>query len=235
MANFETPIQLRFLVCAVIFSFATLSCQINAFAPPTIHQHIPSSYTSSSLAEGFGKNIKPSQTKSSSKQELFELQELRAQLQTITDKNMLYQSLSPDKRNELTKYVNAIIDRSDSPVDVTGKVNALGPMQFVAGIENKSWRMVFSTNNESDGSEKNNNASELPYGSTVVFRIGELNGAKGNLDYVLKFSKQIMGLKELVAKSTCEVDVSHVDCESCESSIIDPYHKLTQNWHRLDP
>lgn len=148
---------------------------------------------------------------------------------------MLYQSLSPDKRNELTKYVNAIIDRSDSPVDVTGKVNALGPMQFVAGIENKSWRMVFSTNNESDGSEKNNNASELPYGSTVVFRIGELNGAKGNLDYVLKFSKQIMGLKELVAKSTCEVDVSHVDCESCESSIIDPYHKLTQNWHRLHP
>ena len=33
-------------------------------------------------------------------------------------------------------------------------------------------------------------------------------GCEGNLDYVLKFSKQIMGLRELVAKSTCSVDVS---------------------------
>lgn len=160
------------------------------------------------LSAGFGKKSKPSSStpkKSSSSQELFELQELRAQLNTIVEKNILYQSLSDEKREELSNYVKAVVNKSESPLDVRGRRNSMGPMQFVAGIEGKSWRMVFSTNTDAGRGD-----AELPYGSTVVLRIGELDGAKGTLDYVLKFSKQVMGLKELVAKSSCEVDVSCV-------------------------
>lgn len=179
-------------------------CRAAAFTCPSKHhKHRP---LSTSLQAGFGKNAKSSSPKkSSSSQELFELQELRAQLNTIVEKNMLYQTLSDEKRDELSKYVKAVVDKSESPVDVTGKRNSMGPMQFVAGIEGKSWRMVFSTDANAGSGE-----AELPYGSTVVFRIGELDGAKGTLDYCLKFSKQVMGLKELVAKSTCEVDVSSI-------------------------
>lgn len=123
---------------------------------------------------------------------------------------MMYKSLSDEKRAELSKYVTAVVDKAPSPVDVTGKRNSMGPMQFVAGIEGKSWRLVFSTNANAGSGE-----AQLPYGSTVVFRVGQLDGAKGTLDYVLKFSKQIMGLNELVAKSSCEVDVCEIlDC-SC--------------------
>ena len=200
-------------ICVLIAGYASQH-DVNAFSIPihrqnALHQHRP--FFRTVLKAGFGKNEKPSKSTVSSKKslpspELFELQELRAQLKTILDKNMLYQSLSDEKRAELTKYVKAVVERSESPIDVGGKRNSMGPMQFVAGIENKSWRMVFSTDRSSDGAGQGD--AELPYGSTVVFRIGMLEGAKGSLDYVLKFSKQIMGLKELVAKSSCEVDVS---------------------------
>ena len=33
-------------------------------------------------------------------------------------------------------------------------------------------------------------------------------GTEGKMDYLLKFNKQVMGLNELNAKSTCLVDVS---------------------------
>jgi hypothetical protein len=192
--------QPRFL-CAVVASL--LLIQSEAFSFPPVHQRHQCSICTR-LQAGFGKDTTPSRPskKSSSSQELFELQELRAQLETITEKNMLYQSLSVEKRAELSKYVTAVVEKAASPIDVTGKRNSMGPMQFVAGIEGKSWRMVFSTDANAGSGEV-----ELPYGSTVVFRVGQLDGAKGTLDYVLKFSKQIMGLKELVAKSSCEVDV----------------------------
>ncbi|KAL3786889.1 hypothetical protein ACHAWO_008009 [Cyclotella atomus] len=192
--------QPRFL-CAVVASL--LLIQSEAFSFPPVHQRHQCSICTR-LQAGFGKDTTPSRPskKSSSSQELFELQELRAQLETITEKNMLYESLSVEKRAELSKYVTAVVEKAASPIDVTGKRNSMGPMQFVAGIEGKSWRMVFSTDANAGSGEV-----ELPYGSTVVFRVGQLDGAKGTLDYVLKFSKQIMGLKELVAKSSCEVDV----------------------------
>jgi hypothetical protein len=182
-------------------------CHTNAFSNPSIHRQPPAL---TCLNAGFGKNAKPSKLVPNSLQELFELQELRAQLQTIADKNILYQSLSDEKRAELTNYVKAVVEKSESPIDVSGKRNSMGPMQFVANIEGKSWRMLLSTNSSTGGGE-----AELPYGSTVILRIGELDGAKGMLEYVLKFSKQVMGLKELVAKSTCEVDVSSLHVLSC--------------------
>lgn len=139
--------------------------------------------------------------------ELFELQELRAQLQTILKENYQYQTLSREKREELTKYVKAVVEKSQSPIDFSGRSDKMGTAKFVAGLEGKSWRMVFSTDPSGEGQDSDGGA-ELPYGSTVVMRIGEFMGCDGKMDYVLKFSKQIMGLRELVAKSTCSVDVS---------------------------
>lgn len=175
----------------------------------------------SSSGSGFGSsNNKPPPTSSSSKKkkrrqepnttELFELQELRAQLDTILKQNILLQNLSAEKRQELSNYVQAVVEKTESPIDFAGKSgNTMGTAKFVAGVENKSWRMVFSTDNSSEGNEGENAAAgELPYGSTVILRIGEFMGTEGNLDYVLKFSKRVLGLNELVAKSSCSVDVS---------------------------
>lgn len=150
---------------------------------------------------------KASSSSSSPSQELFELQELRAQLQTILKQNILVQNLSKEKREELSKYVKAVVEKTDSPINFAGKGgNTMGIAQFVAGVEGKSWRMVYSTNNSD--SQGGGEGGELPFGSTVMLRIGEFMGSEGTLDYVLTFSKQVMGLNELVAKSTCSVDVS---------------------------
>lgn len=166
-----------------------------------------------SSGSGFGnkKSQSPSTSSSSStspsNNELFELQELRAQLQTILKQNISYQSLSKEKREELTKYVLAVIDKTESPINVSGRDgNTMGIAKFVVGIENKSWRMVFTTNS-SDGGD---NSASLPAGSTVILRVGEFLGMQGKLDYVLKYGERILGLNELVAKSTCSVDVSDI-------------------------
>ncbi|KAL3799941.1 hypothetical protein HJC23_007414 [Cyclotella cryptica] len=185
---------------------------------PLLHTAVQKPRILSMAGSGFGNSInkkpgsKPIPSKSTS-YELFELQELRAQLETMTKQNILYQSLSPEKRQELTKYVKAVVDKTDSPIDVSGKKSSMGTVQFVAGIEGKSWRMVFSTDtrehgNDSGSAKNEGDVAELPYGSTVILRIGEFEGTQGTLDYVLKFGKQVMGLRELVAKSKCSVDVS---------------------------
>jgi hypothetical protein len=171
---------------------------------------------SPSSGSGFGSKKKKSRQPDAaapSSTELFELQELRAQIQTILKQDLQYQSLSREKRDELTKYVNAVVEKTQSPIDFSGKKDKMGTARFVAGVEGKSWRMVFSTDPSSDGEQDSDGKSsdggtELPYGSSVVLRVGEFMGCEGTLDYVLKFSKQIMGLRELVAKSTCSVDVS---------------------------
>jgi hypothetical protein len=139
--------------------------------------------------------------------ELFELQELRAQLQTILKQNIPFQSLSNEKREELTKYVFAIIDRTESPINISGRDdgNTMGIAKFVVGIENKSWRMVFTTANNNNN---NIGVSSLPTGATVILRVGEFLGMQGKLDYVLKYGERILGLNELVATSTCSIDVS---------------------------
>jgi len=163
---------------------------------------------------GFGSSSKksaPSNKPSSSSKELFELQELRAQLQTILKQKILYQSLSTEKRKELTKYVKAVVEKTDSPVDYSGNISSMGTAQFVVGVEGKSWRMVFSTDNNEESVDSAGSAGKLPFGSTVLMRIGNFVGCEGKMDYVLKFSKQILGLNELVAKSTCSVDVGSVN------------------------
>ena len=157
---------------------------------------------------------KPATTKSNNKpKELFELQELSAQLETIKKQNILLQNLSKEKSEELSNYVKAVVDKTDSPIDVK---TSFGTAKFVAQVENKSWRMIFSTDSSSstDGIDKSKgdvSPGELPYGSTVILRIGEFMGTDGSLDYVLKFSKRVLGLNELVAKSSCSVDIGPVN------------------------
>ena len=170
---------------------------------------------SPSSGSGFGskkKRSSPGAAAAPSSSELFELQELRAQLQTILKQDLQYQTLSREKRDELTKYVNAVVEKTQTPIDFSGRKDRMGTAKFVAGVEGKSWRMVFSTDPSDEGQDSDGKSSdggtELPYGSSVVLRVGEFMGCEGTLDYVLKLSKQIMGLRELVAKSTCSVDVS---------------------------
>lgn len=85
----------------------------------------------------------------------------------------------------------------------------MGTALFVAGIENKSWRLAFAT--DGGGKASAGTAAEMPYDSTVVLRVGALDGPEGNLDYVLKFSKRVLGLDELVARSTYSVDIGQIN------------------------
>ena len=180
-------------------------------------------YTTTQLyaGSGFGSkssspsssSSKPASTKSTNKpKELFELQELSAQLETIKKQNILLQNLSKEKSEELSNYVKAVVDKTDSPIDTK---TSFGTAKFVAQVENKSWRMIFSTDSSNtDGIDKSKGdvaPGELPYGSTVILRIGEFMGTDGSLDYVLKFSKRVLGLNELVAKSSCSVDIGPVN------------------------
>ena len=176
-------------------------------------KHTTTELFASSGSGGFGKKSSKPTTKTTKPTELFELQELRAQLETILKQNILLQNLSTEKREELSKYVKAVVEKTDSPIDFAGKSgNTMGIAQFVAGVEGKSWRMIFSTDGSDNSSETGDTASgELPYGSTVILRIGEFLGTEGSLDYVLKFSKRVLGLNELVAKSSCSVDIGPVN------------------------
>ncbi|KAL7501918.1 hypothetical protein ACHAWX_000399 [Stephanocyclus meneghinianus] len=200
------------LLYTLIAVAAFKSHHVNAYSRPSIfrrpllHTALQKRTILSMTGSGFGKssNKDPASTPSPSKSssyELFELQELRAQLETITKQNILYQSLSSEKRQELTKYVKAVIEKTDSPIDVSGKRNSMGTVQFVAGIEGKSWRMVFTTEsrdqeNDSGSARVEDDVAELPYGSTVILRVGQFEGMQDTLEYVLKFSKQVMGLRE---------------------------------------
>jgi len=169
-------------------------------------------------SKGVKKSI-PAPATSPSTYELFELQELRAQLQTILKQNILVQSLSKEKRQELSAYVKAVVDKTDSPIDFSGRMgngNSMGTAMFVAALEGKSWRMIFSTDansSTSNGAEGTVDATGdvLPYGTSVILRVGQFMGTEGTLDYVLKYCKQIMGLKELVAKSSCSIDIGPVN------------------------
>jgi len=216
--------QLIIITCTILFAacrlhianaFAAQSSSLSSLTLPARSATKTCLYNASpSSGSGFGSKKKKSRQPdaATSSTELFELQELRAQLQTVLKQDLQYQTLSREKRDELTKYVNAVVEKTKTPIDFTGKEDKMGTARFVAGVEGKSWRMVFSTDPSDGGQDSDGKSSdggtELPYGSSVVLRVGEFVGCEGTLDYVLKFSKQIMGLRELVAKSTCSVDVS---------------------------
>ena len=75
---------------------------------------------------------KPATNKSNNKpKELFELQELSAQLETIKKQNILLQNLSKEKSEELSNYVKAVVDKTDSPIDTKTSFGTV----FVAQVE----------------------------------------------------------------------------------------------------
>jgi len=186
--------------------------------------------------------LKQRQSSSSSTTELFEYQELRAQLTTMVRQNISYQTLTYEKSVELSDYVKTVVGQLDSPIDFTGGSSSsgssgMGTAYFVAGLENKSWRMIFTTtaaatsasddykSSTSNSSSKNDDI-ELPYGSSIVLRIGSFMGTRGTLDYVIKWNNNGsnnnnkrknnspmmggLGLKELVAKSSCSIDIGPI-------------------------
>lgn len=183
-----------------------------------------------------------SSSSSQSSTELFEYQELRAQLTTMVQQNILYQTLTYEKSVELSNYVNTVVRQLDSPIDFTGGSSSMGTAYFVAGLENKSWRMIFTTTTTTTTSASDDDKSisststsstsskddiELPYGSSIVLRIGTFMSTQSTLDYVIKWnnnsnnnSKQnnnpimglgLLGLKELVAKSSCSIDIGPIN------------------------
>jgi hypothetical protein len=183
-----------------------------------------------------------SSSRQSSTTELFEYQELRAQLTTMVQQNILYQTLTYEKSFELSNYVRTVIRQLDSPIDFTGSrgSSSMGTAYFVAGLENKSWRMIFtttasasdddksSTSRTSSSNNSNKDDIELPYGSSIVLRIGSFMGTQGTLDYVIKWNNSNnsnnnnnkqknnplmwgLGLKELVAKSSCSIDIGSIN------------------------
>lgn len=207
-------------------SSTTFQTQPSSTTGPLEQQTSPINYNNAAISHtrmcastgsGFGsskppkkKKVRSTPSSPSAKVELFELQELRAQLETLLTENILYQNLAKEKREELTKYVNAVVEKSDSPINFSAKGgDTMGTARFVAGVEGKSWRMVFSTNPASEGDAAG--PGDLPFGSTVILRIGEFFGTEGKLDYLLKFSKQVMGLNELTAKSSCSIDIGPVN------------------------
>ena len=87
----------------------------------------------------------------------FELQELRAQLDAMKKAEVTAQNTRPEKRQELTNYLSAVVSRQPSPIQLK-RIADNG-----AAVLHGKWRLAFSTN---DGT-----LAELPFESTVFLDI----------------------------------------------------------------
>jgi hypothetical protein len=128
----------------------------------------------------------------------FELQELRAQLDAMAQKNMQLENITPMKRKELESYVQTVVDSKTSPIALKDMASKLHIDKLVG-----TWRLGFSTEDVT--------VKSLPPGATVLVKIKDLPDIstgknEGELDYILKFQKG--ALKELTARSTFTLDVS---------------------------
>jgi len=120
---------------------------------------------------------------------LFEVQEVRAQLATMSKSNISPRRLNPAKQEELQNYLRAIL-RQPSPI----------PLRNLADDGAKalhgSWRLGFASTEAAFG--------DLPPEADVVVRFHE--GYK--CDYSLNFVKRVLGLESLTARSTYMIDAS---------------------------
>lgn len=119
----------------------------------------------------------------------FEFQEMRVQLNAMQRNKIPSRDLPLDKRQELEKYVNTIVEQRPSPVK-------LGDISQV--LPGTTWRLAFSTEAATLG--------DLPRDADVNLEF--INESK--MEYILQFSKKTLGLNRLVAKSSYTVDVSEV-------------------------
>jgi hypothetical protein len=126
----------------------------------------------------------------------FELQELRAQLKEMAQKNINSASLSNEKRQELEEYVQTVCEAATTSPIPLSTIATSQPTPLL-GL----WRLVFSTEKAT--------LSILPREATVYVNIltsPKAIGDDGILEYTLQFS---MGaLREIKAISTYTIDVS---------------------------
>mmetsp|Transcript_33793 Transcript_33793/g.49661 ORF Transcript_33793/g.49661 Transcript_33793/m.49661 type:complete len:267 (+) Transcript_33793:237-1037(+) len=118
----------------------------------------------------------------------FEMQELRAQLDGMVKASISSSSLTPTKRFEIESYVRSVVQKCDSPIPLT-TLSDNNNDQLI-GL----WRLGFSTEDAT--------LNVLPKEASVLLDIKD--GRR--LDYILKFTKKVMGLNEITAKSTYTVD-----------------------------
>ena len=111
----------------------------------------------------------------------FELQELKAQIESLNRQRIPTSALPPTKRFELESYVRAIIENKASPV----------PLEQVGQkLRGTKWRLSFSSDNAA--------VSDLPRDATVLLNFVD----DKNVDYCLRFGEKTAGLKSITAKST---------------------------------
>lgn len=141
----------------------------------------------------------------------FELQELRAQLKEMAQKNINSASLSKEKRQELEGYVQRVCETATTSPIPLPTIATTRPTPLL-GL----WRLVFSTEKAT--------LSILPREATVYINIltsPREAGDEGILEYTLKFS---MGaLREIKAISTYTIDVSTLGILTTFSSSISTF------------
>ena len=111
----------------------------------------------------------------------FELQELKAQVESIRRQGVASKALPPTKRFELETYAKGVIENKASPVPLE---------QVGTRLAGTKWRLVFSTENAA--------LSSLPSDATVVLDFLD----DTNMNYSLIFGEKTAGLNKIVAKST---------------------------------
>jgi hypothetical protein len=147
----------------------------------------------------------------------FELQELRAQLKEMAQKNINSASLSNEKRQELEGYVQRVCETATTSPIPLPTIATTRPTPLL-GL----WRLVFSTEKAT--------LSILPREATVYINIltsPREAGDEGILEYTLKFS---MGaLREIKAISTYTIDVSTLGILPTFSSSITTFYITGEN------
>lgn len=126
----------------------------------------------------------------------FEYQELKIQLKAMMQQGVASSQLPPPKKIELEGYVQRILNRRVSPIQLFEIEKFLG-----ASSSNppSTWELVFTTQSLVQDS--------LPKDTKIKFEF--VNDKE--LDYILEFTKT-WGLKRLVAKSQYTIDVSNCCC-----------------------
>lgn len=195
------------------YSYLYLSCfvvqvfyiaQISSFSIASINKSIgryPNLQIVRCLsAHGFGgQESKSSSSKKKKQNAEFEIQELRAQLNTISKSGITPRNLSTEKKEELGTYLRTVLQTSSSTIPLYSLGND------DARILHGTWRMGFSTSSDED--DTNSNLQGLPKEAGVLITFYPGN----KCDYILSFSKRVLGLDKLIAKSTYAVDCSTIN------------------------
>lgn len=122
----------------------------------------------------------------------FETQELRAQLNAMCKSDISPRNLSIEKQQELQQYVSSLLRSRDGNKNIPLREMGEDGAKSLHG----TWRLSFSTSPAS--------LDDLPLGSNLYITFQPNFKAK----YSLIFSKQVWGLKNILAKCSYMVDCS---------------------------